>query len=159
MVPDRMKISASWPLTPSGIPLRSARRLAVVVGIPRRPTPLRVIGYLGVKPSLRLTWSVRKRSSVVSSLTLFSKMEVGAQLPKSAVSVLLTAPLQISSIAYPVRSNLNLSEGSVLLCFPLSDCFPAIDVSRFLSLFWVAWLHCAYTVLMRSTPARSCAYL
>jgi len=127
-------ISASWPLTPSGIPLRSARRLVVVVGIPRRRTPLRVIGYLDVKPSLRSTWSVRRRSSVVSSLTLFSKMEVGPQFPEFAFSVLLTTPLQISSIAYLVRSNPSPFEVSVLLCFPLSDCFPAIDVSRFLSL-------------------------
>lgn len=54
---------------------------------------------------------------------------------KFAFSVLLTPPFQISSIAYPVRSNLNPSEVSALLCFPLSDCFPAIDVSRFLPLF------------------------
>ena len=124
----------SWPRIPSGIPLRSARRLAVVGGIPRRRTPLKVIGYLGVKPSLRSTWSVKRRSSVVSSPTLFSKMEVGAQFPTFAFSTLLTTPLQISSIAYLVRSSLNPSEVSVLLCFPLSDCFPAIDVSRFLSL-------------------------
>jgi len=133
MTPDRMVILASWQPIPSAIPLRSARRLAVVVGIPRRRTPSRVIGYLGVKPSLRSTWSVRRRSSVVSSPTLFSKMEVGAQFPVLAFSVLLTEPLQISSTAYLVRSNLNPSEVSVLLCFPLSDCFPAIDVSRSLS--------------------------
>ena len=149
-------ISASWPLTPSAIPLRFARRLAVVVGIPRRRTPLRVIGYLGVKPSLRSIWSVRRKSSVVSSPTLFSKMEVGAQLSEFAFSVLLTAPLQISSIAYLVRLNLSPSEVSVLLFFPLSDCFPAIDISRFLTLP----LGCLVTLrLYRTYAFHPCPFL
>ena len=52
---------------------------------------------------------------------------------------------------YPVRSNLNPSGVSVLSCFPLSDCFLAIDVSRFPTFFlWVTWSHRAYTV--------TCAY-
>lgn len=41
---------------------------------------------------------------------------------------------QISSIVCPVRSNPNPSEVLVLLCFPLSDCYLAIDVSRSLTL-------------------------
>ena len=42
---------------------------------------------------------------------------------------------QISSIVCPVRLNLNPSEVLVRLCFPLSDCFLAIDVSLAFSLF------------------------
>ena len=67
---------------------------------------------------------------------------------------------QIFSIVCPVKSNLNRSEALVLSCFPLSDCYLAIDVSRFLTLLpWVTWSHCTYTVLMRFIPIRSCAYL
>jgi len=60
---------------------------------------------------------------------------------------------QISSIVRPVRWNHNPSEVLVLSCFPLSDCYLAIDVTRFLTLFlWVTWSHCAYTVLMCFAP-------